>query len=223
MKILITEEQLKMVQTDIEEEYPVGWNIEEFKKLTSYAARVRYCNEKLIKIGSGSSRIAYKIDDEKVLKLAKNRKGLGQNEVEIQWGRDQYYDEILAQVFDYDENKLWVEMELTRKITPTKFTQLVGAPIGQFEFYITKKYNEYTGTKHSSWGMIPVEDQYVEVLNESDFVSKLINFLINTDNPIGDFGKLSSYGVVLRDGIETIVIIDYGLSNDVFDTYYKRR
>ena len=41
-----------------------------FKSLPSFAARVRYCNEKLQRISSGSARIVYKIDDEKVLKLA---------------------------------------------------------------------------------------------------------------------------------------------------------
>lgn len=222
MKIVITESQLsELIKLDIEEEYPVGWDIEEFKKLRSYAARVRYCNEKLKKLGSGSSRIAYMVDNEKVLKLAKNVKGLAQNEMEIQWGNDRLFSHILAKVFEYDKDNLWVEMELARKVTPTKFTQLVGAPINQFEYYLTKTYNDYTGKK-VGWN-IAVDDQYVEALEKSEFVADVIDFIINTDSPLGDYGRLSSYGIVLRNGVETLVIVDYGLSTDVYDTHYKKR
>ena len=86
MKIIITEEQLdNIIHSDISEEYPESWNIEDFKKLTSFNARVKYCEEKLRRISSGSSRIVYKIDDQKVLKLAKNKKGIAQNNQEITW------------------------------------------------------------------------------------------------------------------------------------------
>ena len=78
---LITEEQLNFLQKyytineDIDEmAYPASFNMEEFKNCNSFAARVRYCQARLPRISSGSSRIVYKIDDEKVLKLAKNAK-----------------------------------------------------------------------------------------------------------------------------------------------------
>jgi hypothetical protein len=116
------------------EDYPSSWDIEEFKNLKSFNARVKYCNEHLSRISSGSSRIVYKIDDEKVLKLAKNKKGLAQNEVEIEYSN--YYDisDIVAKVFESDENNLWVEMELAKKVTPNIFKNVVGI---SFEDYAT--------------------------------------------------------------------------------------
>ena len=37
-----------------------------------------------------------------------------------------------------------------------------------------------------------------------------------------DFGKLSSYGEVIRDGKPAVVLIDFGCSNDVWKTHYVR-
>ena len=41
----------------IDEDYPQSWDIEEFKKLKSFNARIKYCNQHLTRISSGSSRV----------------------------------------------------------------------------------------------------------------------------------------------------------------------
>jgi asparagine synthase (glutamine-hydrolysing) len=38
--------------------------------------------------------------------------------------------------------------------------------------------------------------------------------------PVGDLRRLSSYGLVNRDGQDKIVLIDYGLTHDVYTSYY---
>lgn len=58
--------------------YPETFNMEEFKSISRFASRIKYCETHLQRISSGSGRIVYKIDDEKVLKLAKNPKGVAQ-------------------------------------------------------------------------------------------------------------------------------------------------
>jgi len=118
---MITEFHIrKIIRENLEEilneDYPSSFDMEEFKKLTSFAARIRYCEEHLQRISSGSSRIVYKIDDEKVLKLAKNKKGLAQNEIEVMYGQSYDLESTVAHVFEHDENYLWVEMELARKV-----------------------------------------------------------------------------------------------------------
>lgn len=41
---------------------------------------------------------------------------------------------------------------------------------------------------------------------------------------IGDLTRISSWGVVTDDdGEERLVLIDYGLTDDIFDNYYRRR
>ena len=56
---------------------------------------------------------------------------------------------------------------------------------------------------------------------EDEFVYPMLNLMANYDIPVGDLLKISSYGVVKRDGQDAIVLIDYGLNNEVYDSYYK--
>ena len=76
----------------IEEDYPASFNMDEFKMLRSFNARINYCQARLKRISSGSSRIVYQIDDELVLKLARNVKGLAQNEAEVTAAHGRVYD-----------------------------------------------------------------------------------------------------------------------------------
>jgi len=199
------------------EDYPSSWNIEEFKKLNSFAKRVEYCNTHLKRISSGSSRIVYMVDNEKVLKLAKNKKGLAQNEVEIEYSG--YYDieDIVAKVFESDENSLWVEMELAKKVTPNIFKSVVGV---SFEDYAAAMhYHYHTNIKPSRYS--PKKPENMDELWENEFTYSMLDFMANYDIPVGDLGRLSTYGLVKRDGHDTIVMIDYGLTHDVYGTYYS--
>ena len=47
------------------------------------------------------------------------------------------------------------------------------------------------------------------------------NKAYNYDVPVGDLKRLSTYGVVKRNGQDAVVIIDFGLTRDVYDTYYS--
>jgi hypothetical protein len=199
------------------EDYPSSWNIEEFKKLNSFTKRVEYCNTHLKRLAAGSSRIVYMVDNEKVLKLAKNKKGLAQNEVEIEYGN--YYDlsGIVAKVFESDENNLWVEMELAKKVTPNIFKNVVGVSFD--EYANAMKYNYFTNIKPNRYPTAKPEN--MDEMWDNEFVYEMLSFMGNYDIPVGDLGRLSTYGLVNRDGSDTIVMIDYGLTNDVYGTYYS--
>jgi hypothetical protein len=54
-----------------------------------------------------------------------------------------------------------------------------------------------------------------------DLTSRILDLVSNYNLIIGDFGKLSTYGLVNRNGKDEIVIIDYGLTQEVYDSYYK--
>lgn len=58
-----------------------GFSFETLTSLSSYKKRIAYCKQMLGQpIGNGSSRIVFQISDERVLKVAKNQKGIAQNE-----------------------------------------------------------------------------------------------------------------------------------------------
>ena len=208
---------------DLNEEYPSTWNLETFKSLKSFKERIKYCNDTLIRLASGSSRIAYKVDDDKVLKLAKNRKGIAQNSVENDRFVQQSYGDIVAKVFDVDENDLWLEMELAKKLTPDRFKQLLGFSIKSLDYYLVAWNIEHDGLKGYSTpeyfrSKIPPEE--LSVINESEFINQLTDLLGNMKMPVGDFGRLSSYGECIRNGKSTVVIIDMGLSKQVAADFY---
>jgi mRNA-degrading endonuclease RelE of RelBE toxin-antitoxin system len=221
MKVIITESQLERIQkTDLEEDYPESWNIEEFKQLKSFNERIRYCNQHLQRLSSGTSRVVYKIDDEKVLKLAKNKKGLSQNESEVDYGTEIYLESITARIFEYDENYLWVEMELARKMTAGDFKRISGY---DFKDYSAALNNLYHGrTNYRKGYKMNVDPDLEQKMWDDEFVYDMFQYIGNYDVPVGDLLRLNSYGIVKRDGQDTIVLIDYGLTEDVFDTHYKR-
>ncbi len=206
-------------QKELEEDYPTNWDVEEFKKLTSFSQRVQYCQDRLQRISSGSARIVYKIDDTKVLKLAKNKKGLAQNQTEIDFSNDYMWDGLVAEIIESDENALWVEMELARKVTPKIFQEVTGLNFDEYcdslRYYhsqATNRKNMYTpSTKPESY-----DDMW-----ENEYGYGMLNLVGSYDLPIGDLCRLSTYGVVNRNGQNEIVMIDYGLTKSVYDSYYK--
>lgn len=115
-KRLREEFNFNIVESLLDEDYPLTFNMEHFKTLRSFNQRIQYCEQNLQRISSGTSRIVYKIDNEKVLKLAKNSKGLAQNEVEAGYSKYNDLEDLVARTFDYDEKNLWVEMELARPV-----------------------------------------------------------------------------------------------------------
>jgi len=194
--------------------YPISFDIQTFKQLRSFAERIRYCDSRLMKLGSGSGRIAYKIDDEKVLKIAKNAKGIAQNSVESE-GYIQNYG-IAARVFETDDNDSFLEMELARKCSKPEFRKLTGFDISLVDPYLTKRF------KNNRWQpQISPED--VAMLNENEWMSDLGELVGDYDMPLGDVARISSYGIVKRDGGDAVVLIDFGLTQGVYDEFYSRK
>jgi mRNA-degrading endonuclease RelE of RelBE toxin-antitoxin system len=207
-------------ESELMEDYPASFDMEVFKSLKSHAGRNKYAQEHLQRLSSGSSRIVYKIDDEKVLKLAKNDKGVAQNEVEIEYGQYNDIKDIVAKIFDYDEqNNLWVEMELARKVKISDFKNIVG-----YNFEDIKKAIHNVGVDSGMLrriGKYEMNQELVDDMWENEFTQELFSFIGNYQIPVGDLQRLSSYGVVKRDGQDTIVLIDYGLTHDVYSSYYS--
>lgn len=111
MRIILTEKQLRKLIEDIS--YPSQFNLEYFRNIKTFSDRVKYCNMYLQRIASGSSRIAYKIDDNTVLKIAKNTKGIAQNNAENDWYLQSC--ELFSHIINSDDKNTWIEVELAKK------------------------------------------------------------------------------------------------------------
>lgn len=208
----------EMVKEDsLEEDYPQSFDMDVFKNLSSFNARIKYCEEHLQRISSGSGRIAYKVDDEKVLKLAKNQKGIAQNEVEYSQGQYRDLEDIVARVFDAHPDYLWIEMELARKMSKGDFKRITG-----FSFDDYRKAMVNYGVDVGMGGRkYEFPQELWEEMWEDEFVYDMFNYMPNYDVPPGDLMRTSSYGIVKRNGEDKVVLIDYGFNKEIFDTYYS--
>lgn len=201
------------------EEYPESFSMNIFNEIKSYKKKVAYAAERLQKLSSGSGRVVFKIDNEKVLKLAKNEKGLAQNQVES--GGYNLGSIIVSEVFDYDshhDRPYWLEMELAKKISPSRFEQLLGFSLNSVKNYLFYKKNKtYRSTEYYKKLEAKLDD-----LDDNEWIAELMDLIANMDLMCpGDFGRASTYGEVNR--IPKVIVIDYGLDDYTFDQYYNRR
>jgi hypothetical protein len=68
----------------------------------------------------------------------------------------------------------------------------------------------------------PMDDASLEILlNDSDELSPFYNYITNYQPPIGDMLRISNYGMTNRNGKPQIVLLDSGLNNNVYNSYYK--
>lgn len=207
--------------------YPSTFNIEVFNNIRTFKGRKEYCDQRLQKIASGSSRIVYKIDDDKCLKLAKNTKGIAQNDVEIY--NSFIRDYLGAEIYNYSENGEWLEMQLARKAKKSDFKRITGYTFDTISQYIAHCYNEYgRGTMYcdeqlaklfNKWWREGTDEFYDSIFG--DLYEYLLNSTLET---VGDLQRISSWGIVIdENGEDRLVIIDYGLDDEVWRNYYCRR
>lgn len=219
--------------------YPKSFDHEYFESLTSARKRMEYCRSKLEFIGVGSSRAVYKVDENIALKVAKTTltkngrpgKGVAQNELEAEPYMQNY--NLFAHVISNHPKYYWIEMELAKKAKRSDFDRILGIKHAFNEVvipFIELIRSRYDGTA-SRWGS-PVTKEQKQMLedmeNDDNFYDTVLYelelYLTDTQETfIGDLKKLSSWGIVERDGKETLVVIDYGANRQIMDTYYARR
>ena len=206
--------------------YPVGFSMQQMLSLPSYAARVRYCTNRLKKIGSGSARVVFAVDDEKVLKVAKNQKGVAQNQEEMQDWKQNYYD-CFAKVYDASEDGIFLEMQAARKAKNSDFKRLTG-----YDFKVMEAWIDYTASlyrrahgityRDRSYDKLFDSEEWDEGLQNYNLFASVHSYLCDTClDSVGDMKRLSSWGVVSENGEERLVLIDFGLSDEVYSNYYK--
>jgi len=207
-----------LIQDDLFDEvnYPKEFDVSIFKKLPTFKKRVEYATLKLGKIGTGSSRVVFDADNDTVLKIAKNDKGLAQNELEAEVSRLGWYD-FVAKVYEAEPNNLWIESEKARKMKPSDFKRLTGFKFRDWTNTLMAEYTRRSGQRGGA--MYMASENYDEIV-ESDLFQSLLSFIADYEIMPGDFGRISSWGIVNRDGTETPILIDYGISKTIYNDFY---
>ncbi len=193
--------------------YPSHFDMDHFKTLKSFNDRVNYCKKILGNpIGSGSARTVFGIDSDTVLKLAKNSKGIAQNEVEINASSFNY--DVVAKVIEYEPKYLWLETQRAEKITPNQFKQILGFSVDDFGKFIRNYEFELKGKRP----IFNLDKNVSEFMWDNEWCNSVRGLIEDTNISAGDLGRISSYGKIGNE----VVIIDYGIDDDLLNTFYRR-
>lgn len=225
MKIVITEKQERVIKSFIlSEAMSDEFSFDTLKSLKTFRDRKNYCDKYLgFNVGSGSSRLVYQLDDEKVLKLAKNEKGIAQNEQEYSFGQEKFVD-VTPHIFNEMCDIVKFTFIVSEYVLPAKekdFIELYGINFNTF-ISVINTVSVWYGRKRSL-GTKVLSDEEMEYLQEENpDIKEFVDYVSNYQPPIGDMLRLANYGMVMREGSPQIVLLDSGLSDEIYNKYYKK-
>ena len=136
----------------------------EFLNINTYAGRLRYADEKLPRIGSGTGRRVYDIDGEKVLKLAMNAKGVAQNGAEAGAGYYRDTQNVVTEVFDNADDDTWLIAEKAKKVTKKRIEEVEDIPSLEklYNFLREVEYSQKPQQYQQNYGLTEEEIRIVE-------------------------------------------------------------
>jgi hypothetical protein len=188
-----------------------------------YAKLKKNASQWFEKIGTGSSRDVYDVDGKYVIKVAKNPKGLAQNQKEYEVSRDGYVDDIIAKVIYIASDESFLVMEHARKIKSNKeFKQIMGFGIDYLNHHVHVTHS--WKTKNFDW-MTYQESDKPTTEKQKELVGRIDDYIVDYvgNEAFGDVGRLSSWGIKKRNGRPTGVLIDYGIDQTIYKKHYEKR
>jgi hypothetical protein len=216
-RIYITESQFNRLFEAKDDSF----STDELSNIKTLKGRYDYCVQHLGNpIGRGSSRAVFQIDDETVLKLAINKKGIAQNNQE----NDGYLQQlgIVPLIKGYNNDDLWLVSEFVLPAKEQDFTETLGISFDTFCRFITASNFYRFGRGECRPSVSLDKDKYVYLVDNNEDLQAFDEYIGDFNPPIGDLQRIANYGLCMRDGYPTIVLLDSGLSEDIYDTYYKR-
>jgi uncharacterized protein YpmB len=178
------------------------------EKLETFAARKKYAEKNLEHLSSGSSRIVYLTKDHTIVKLAKNDKGVAQNEAEA---NPKMKGKFLNKVLGCADNHAWIEVCYLEKITEKEFEEMTDIKFDDFgeaiRYGLRKISSNKDLEKPNNFDEVSKSALYKEVQEVAEEFKLLP----------GDIARISSWGE--KDGHP--VLIDAGLTRDIYDEYYE--
>lgn len=192
------------------EAYTLTDIVQHLQSIKSFANRLKYCSANFKRLGAGTARVAFLLPDGKVLKLAKNAKGIAQNNTESDYGLQ---NGITNKIIASDEQHWWLITNLASKVNAAFFKSQTGL---SFETYC-KVLNYWDHIQHNRL-KYDATNELQKILDQNQFVQDVTEIIGNANLGLGDFLRLSSYGNVAGE----LKVIDFGITMEDWEKYYKR-
>jgi hypothetical protein len=180
------------------------------EKLETYAARKKYAEANLEHLSSGSSRITYLTPDKTVIKLAKNDKGLMQNQAEVM-ASYKCPSKYLNKVLKNAKNHSWIEVPYINKITEKEFNEMTGLKFDDFGEAIRFGLREVSGNSNKE------KPEHFGEVSKTDIYKEIQDLGASCSIMPGDIARISSWGT--KDSHP--VLIDSGLTKKIFEDFYE--
>jgi hypothetical protein len=216
---------------------PPDWDPAQMDMRQTFGNRLRYALDRARRIGGGSSRVVMTIEYQgrpTALKVAKNAKGLAQNEAEVEILADGYAGRlpIVIPLVDYDRENprpTWIQTEQARRVQGRTLMRMLHTPnlrlllnqarniLGLRPEYMDlnneqiKK--EYFGKANELWQ--PTQQDWEIFLQYADELAELGSA---TSIIMGDLLSPSNWGVYNG----RPVVLDLGFTEDTSKLYMRR-
>ena len=195
---------------------PDTWDKDKFKQrpaIKTFRDIIEYASEKAAEVGRGSSRVAFKIDyknQDTVLKIAKNEKGLSQNKQEIGYLSDDFIKSlnITIPMIDYDTDNVkpkWIHTELADKAEEQDFINELNVTLKEFVLFCRYSILPPKNLDKDAHGLIDSK------INKSSNLYKSFTKLLQHYNDLeaGDLLRIENWGIYKN----KLVIIDIGFDS----------
>lgn len=214
---------------------PPDWDPRKMSAYQSFDNRLQYALDRAKEIGVGSSRVAMIIEYEgrpTVLKVARSKQGLVQNEQEIEVLKNSRVSKmpIVIPMIDYDRansRPVWIQTELAEKVDESTLNQIFRTPdlkfLIEYVDFKSKKSNYFFWNDFDTSSFSEIKKIYLENTEYTErdwkifekYADQLVQLVYNTRLETGDFRFDENWG--LYNG--NPVIIDLGFTQTTKEYY----
>jgi len=179
------------------------FNLNRFKQIQTAEQMMTYANHFLEVLGEGSARRAFLLSSKYVLKIARNKKGIAQNEAEVDVYTNPKSKPVVAKVYSSDPEYMWVIADVVQPLhEPDEFDKLTGT---NWDDFINALMEGLSGRNPGA-----MDEFTASVL----YTAKQNNLMFGDIEEIGHWGKTP-------DG--RCVLLDYGFTREVWTSHYAKK
>lgn len=197
---------------------PADWDPSALGHDKTFKSRLQYALERATRLGGGSSRVAFIIPDNgrnTVLKIARNKRGLAQNEAEVDILSDGYVGQldIVIPMIDYDKTNsqpIWIQTELAQKASSKKLCSLFRcSSMWELTNYALGLIGKIRSGQYIIDRLVKKGFTEKDIETFREYASELADLLNSTNLEVSDLNTASNWGIYNN----RPVIIDLGFTD----------